>query len=369
MNNEIQFLDLKKITQLHIQEYQNAINDVLENGWYILGAKTSEFELKFAEFTGTKYAIGVANGLDALILSLISLEIGKDDEVIVPSNTYIASWLAITNVGAKVIPVEPNINTYNLDHTLIEKAITKKTKAILVVNLYGQAAELLKIKSICDKYKLYLIEDNAQSQGAECSGKQAGSFGIVNATSFYPGKNLGAFGDGGAITTNDAELYHKIKTLRNYGSKVKYYNDMIGYNSRLDEIQASILLIKLKYLKEENEYRVKCADIYNREISKIGDIIVPYISENCKSIYHIYQIRTSKRNELQEFLKSKGITTMIHYPLPPHLQVAYKWLNLKKGDFPISEHIANTTLSLPIGPHLSINEIETVCESIKSFFN
>jgi dTDP-4-amino-4,6-dideoxygalactose transaminase len=277
--------------------------------------------------------------------------------------------LAITHIGAKVIPVEPNIETYNLDFNLLENAITKNTKAILVVNLYGQAADLFEIKNICEKYNLHLIEDNAQAQGAECNGMPTGSFGIVNATSFYPGKNLGAFGDGGAITTNDIVLFQKIISLRNYGSKVKYYNEVVGYNSRLDEIQASILLIKLKYLNEENEYRKKCAKLYSTELQNINNLILPVISKRCTSVYHIYQIRTNKREELQKYLNANGIQTMVHYPVPPHLQNAYTFLNYKKGDFPIAEEIANTCLSLPIGPHLSIEDIEYVCLKIKSFFN
>jgi dTDP-4-amino-4,6-dideoxygalactose transaminase len=369
MRQEIKFLDLEKITKLHLQEFEDSIKNILLNGWYILGCKTEEFEASFSKFTRTRFAIGVANGLDALILSLKSLGIGLNDEVIVPSNTYIATWLAVTHVGAKPIPVEPNIDTYNLDYTLLEKAITKNTKAIIAVNLYGQAADLNEIKKVCNEYKLYLIEDNAQSQGAECDGKPAGSFGIVNATSFYPGKNLGAFGDGGAITTNNLELYENILALRNYGSKVKYYNEIIGYNSRLDEIQSSILLVKLKYLIQENEHRKKCAILYQKELQNTGDLILPVISRNCTSVYHIYQIRTKKRNELKKYLSEKGIQTMIHYPVPPHLQKAYAFLNYRNGDFPLAEEIANTCLSLPIGPHLSISEIEDVCFEIKSFFN
>jgi len=369
MENKIQFLDLKKITNFHHQEYIEAIDDVLKDGWFIIGKRLKIFEEEYANYSQTKYSVGLANGLDALILSLIALDIGVGDEVIVPSNTYIASWLAITHAGAIIKPVEPRIDTYNINFELVEAAITNKTKAILAVNLYGQSSELTKLKAICTKYNLYLIEDNAQSQGAKCDNKLTGSFGDINATSFYPGKNIGAFGDGGAITTDNFELLNKIITLRNYGSKIKYFNDVIGYNSRLDELQAAILSIKLKYLNLENEHRVEIARKYNFLLSCVGDLVLPKLAENCTSVYHIYSIRTKKRDDLQNYLNSQDISTMIHYPLPPHLQKAYTHLGYKKGDFPIAEEIADTSLSLPIGPHLSVDETEYICEKINHFFN
>lgn len=369
MQKKIEFLDLKKITNLHHQEYMKVIDDVLNDGWFIIGKRLKTFEEEYAIFSQTKYSVGLANGLDALILSLIALDIGVGDEVIVPSNTYIASWLAITHSGATIRPVEPRIDTYNINCELVEAAINNKTKAIMAVNLYGQSSELTKLKAICTKYNLYLIEDNAQSQGAKCDNKLTGSFGDINATSFYPGKNIGAFGDGGAITTDNFELLNKILALRNYGSKIKYFNDVIGYNSRLDELQAAILSIKLKYLDIENQHRVRIAHLYNNLLAGIGDIVLPIIAENCTSVYHIYLIRTEKRSELQEYLSSENILTMIHYPLPPHLQKAYIDLGYIKGDFPIAEEIANTCLSLPIGPHLSVQETEYICEKIKHFFN
>ena len=369
MAHKIEFLDLKKITDLHHQEYMQVIDDVLKDGWFIIGKRLKKFEEEYANYSQTKYAVGLANGLDALILSLIALNIGAGDEVIVPSNTYIASWLAITHAGATIRPVEPRIDTYNINCELVEAAINNKTKAILAVNLYGQSSELTKLKTICKKYNLYLIEDNAQSQGAKCDNNLTGSFGDINATSFYPGKNIGAFGDAGAITTDNFELLNKIVTLRNYGSKVKYFNEVIGYNSRLDELQAAILSIKLKYLDLENQHRVKIAHLYNNLLTGIGDLVLPMIAENCTSVYHIYLIRTRKRNELQDYLSSENISTMIHYPLPPHLQKAYLNLGYSKGNFPIAEEIANTSLSLPIGPHLSVIETEYICEKIKHFFN
>ena len=345
------------------------IDEVLKDGWFIIGEKLKKFEESYANYSNTKFAVGVANGLDALILSLKALNIGVGDEVIVPSNTYIASWLAVTHVGATIRPVEPRIDTYNIDCELIENNINKKTKAILAVNLYGQSAELFKLKTICSKYNIYLIEDNAQSQGAKCYNKPTGSYGHINATSFYPGKNIGAFGDAGAITTDNSDLVDKILTLRNYGSKIKYFNDVIGYNSRLDEIQAAVLGIKLKYVDLENEHRVQIASTYKDLLTGIEDLVLPKIAENCTSVYHIYSIRTKKRDELQNYLNSQDISTMIHYPLPPHLQKAYTHLGYIKGDFPIAEEIADTTLSLPIGPHLSIDETEYISSKIKQFFN
>jgi dTDP-4-amino-4,6-dideoxygalactose transaminase len=366
---KIEFLDLKKINLNYLKDFHIKLDNLLNEGWFVLGKNVLNFEFEYAKFSKVKYSIGVANGLDALILSLKALNIGNDDEVIVPSNTYIATWLAVSQLGAIPVPVEPKIETYNLDYSKIESAITNKTKAILVVNLYGQAAELEKIKIIADKYKIYLLEDNAQSQGALCNNMPTGSFGIVNATSFYPGKNLGALGDAGAITTNDEIIFEKIKELRNYGSKIKYYNEVKGVNSRLDEIQAAFLSVKLKNLEADNNSRIKLASIYNELLKNVGDLSLPIIAENCTSVFHIYLIRTEKRNQLSEYLLSKGITTMIHYPVPPHLQNSYSEMNYVKGDFPIAEEIANTCLSLPMGPHLGQEDIEIVSNEIINFFN
>jgi dTDP-4-amino-4,6-dideoxygalactose transaminase len=288
--------------------------------------------------------------------------------VIVPSNTYIASWLAVSQVGAKPVPVEPRIDTYNIDPNLIESAITPATKAVLVVNLYGQAAELQIIERICKQHGIFLIEDNAQSQGAMCNGKMTGAYGVINATSFYPGKNLGALGDAGAVTTDNESLAAAIKMYRNYGSKIKYYNEVKGYNSRLDELQAALLRIKLGFLKKENVYRQVLADSYCKILSSVSGLVLPIVAESCTSVNHVYIIRTEKRDELQQYLTSKNIVTMIHYPVPPHLQSAYKELNYREGDFPIAERIAKTCLSLPMGPHLSIENVTSVSEAIATFF-
>jgi dTDP-4-amino-4,6-dideoxygalactose transaminase len=367
--NKIEFLDLKKINLNYLQDFHNKLDKLLNEGWFVLGKNVSDFELNYANFSSTQFSIGVANGLDALILSLKSLNISTGDEVIVPSNTYIATWLAVSHLGATPVPVEPNFQTYNLDPTKIESAITNKTKAILVVNLYGQAAELDSLKEIADKHNLFLLEDNAQAQGAKCNNKATGSYGIVNATSFYPGKNLGALGDAGAITTNDEILYKKILELRNYGSNIKYKHDIVGYNMRLDELQAAFLITKLKYLQEWNNLRNLAANYYKELLSDVKEIYLPFTSSNSTHTYHLFVIRTNYRNELMKYLESKGIGVLIHYPIPPHLQKALSFLNYKVGDFPIAEELSNTMLSLPMWPGITKNDIELVCNEIKSFFN
>ena len=369
MNKKIEFLDLQKINADYTNEFQKCFDNLINEGWFILGKEVSSFEKEYSIFSNTKFTVGLANGLDGLILSLKAIDIQPNDEIIVPSNTYIATWLAISQLGAKIVPVEPNIETYNIDPNKIETAVTKSTKAVLVVNLYGQAAELKIISEICKKHNLYLIEDNAQAQGAMCDNKKTGSFGIVNATSFYPGKNLGALGDAGAVTTDNNKIYDKISMLRNYGSSIKYYNEIQGMNSRLDEIQASFLRVKLRNLTNENNHRIKLAEIYCNLLSQVKDVILPKIASNCTSVFHIFLIRTNKRDELLEYLKQKNISTMIHYPIPPHLQKAYRNLKYKIGDFPIAEEIANTCLSLPIGSHLNIEDVEIVSNEIINFFN
>jgi dTDP-4-amino-4,6-dideoxygalactose transaminase len=364
----IPFLNLKTYNAAYEAELYHAFQEVMDSGWYIMGNKLQAFEQAYADFNQTKYAIGVGNGLDALALSLKALGIKQGDEVIVPSNTYIASWLAVSYEQATPIPVEPRLGTYNINPDLIEEKITARTKAIMPVNLYGQASELDKIEQIARKHNLFIIEDNAQAQGAQCAGRMAGAFGHINATSFYPGKNLGALGDAGAVTTDDEKLAQKVLSLRNYGSSKKYFNDEKGYNSRLDEMQAAFLSVKLKYLKQDNEKRHKIAALYTEILRGYGDIVLPEIAENCTSVFHVYMIRTEKRDELQEHLTKNGIGTLIHYPTPPHLQKAYQDLNYKKGDFPLAEIIAETCLSLPISPVLKVEDVEIVCDTIKKFF-
>ena len=368
MNKKIDFLNLSQINLKYSNDFINEFKIFLNKGWYILGESVEKFEEDYSTFSKTKYCVGVANGLDALILSLKILGVKSGDEVIVPSNTYIATWLAVSHLGAKIVPVEPKLETYNLDPEKVIQAITKKTKVILVVNLYGQSAELDKFQKIADEHNVCLVEDNAQSQGALCNNKPTGSFGILNATSFYPGKNLGALGDAGAITTNDLALCERLKEIRNYGSKIKYYNNIIGYNSRLDELQAIFLRIKLKDLVQENIYRQKIANVYSTMLSECSKIHLPIIANGCTTVNHIYKIRLTQRDKLISFLNSKNINTMIHYPIPPHLQLAYKSLGFKAGDFPIAENIAKNGLSLPMGSHLSTQDIEYVCDQIIKFF-
>lgn len=369
MQKPIPFLDFKKMNQDVKAELLPSFEHFIDSGWYILGNQVKQFEADYANFNDVKYCSGLANGLDALIISLKALNIGDGDEVIVPSNTYIASWLAVSYVGATPIPVEPNLVTYNINPDLIEAAITHKTKAIMPVHLYGQCCEMDAIMAIAHKHNLFVVEDNAQSQGATYNNKLAGSFGHVNATSFYPGKNLGAYGDAGAITTNDETLLNKVMTIRNYGSNRKYYNEIKGINSRLDELQAGFLSIKLKHLNNWVNERNAIANLYNQQLTSIGDIAVPEIANGATHVYHLYVIRTQKRNELQTYLAENGIGTLIHYPLPPHQQEAYKELGYKKGNFPLAEQIADTCLSLPLYPGLTIDEISFICNTIKQFYN
>ena len=346
-----------------------AFDDVVKSQWFIMGERLKAFENEYANFSTTKHCIGVANGLDALILALNALDIKEGDEVIVPSNTYIASWLAVSAVGAIPVPVEPNIATYNIDPSAIEAKISSKTKAIMPVHLYGQSCEMQSIMEIAQKHRLFVVEDNAQSQGAMCRGKITGSFGDCNATSFYPGKNLGALGDAGAVTTNNDELNRRVRVIRNYGSEVKYYNIEKGVNSRLDELQAALLSAKLPLLNKWNHERNAAASQYMHHLKDVGDIVLPQVANDCTSVFHLFIVRTNKRTELQKHLTESGVGTMIHYPVPPHLQEAYRELNYQKGDFPIAEMIAETALSLPLFPGITELEIEHVCNAIKSFFN
>ncbi|MBK0378208.1 DegT/DnrJ/EryC1/StrS family aminotransferase [Mucilaginibacter sp. SD-g] len=341
---------------------------VYQKKWYILGNELDAFEKKYAEYNEVAHCIGVANGLDALTISLKTLNIGPDDEVIVPSNTFIASWLAISNTGAKIVPVEPDINTYNLDPQKLWNSITNKTKAIMPVHLYGQACEMDAIMEIAKKNKLYVIEDNAQAHGCTYQGQLTGSFGDINATSFYPTKNLGALGDAGAITTNNPILAEKARLLRNYGSESKYNNQVIGLNSRLDELQAAFLAVKLNHIATWTIERKALANIYHEQLKNIGDMRLPDIAPRADHVYHLFVIRTEQRDKLQQHLYNNGIDTAIHYPIPPHLQNAYKHLGYKKGAFPIAEKLANTILSLPLYPGMKNSDILYICDRIKKFY-
>lgn len=360
----IKFLDLHKINQRFKSEIDLAISEVLESGWYLLGEKNKAFEENFAKYCETKFSIGCANGLDALHLAIRAYDFPKDSEIIVPANTYIASILAISNCGVKPILVEPNLETYNIDVDLIEAKITEKTKAIVVVHLYGQAVEMEKIWELAKKYNLKIIEDSAQAHGAIYQGKKVGNLGDIGCFSFYPGKNLGALGDGGSITTNDEEVAIKIRAIANYGSLIKYKNIYKGLNSRLDEIQAAILDLKLQFLDADNQQRREIAKIY-RENIKNEKIILPKPYEEESHVWHLFVIRTKDRDKLQEYLKIKGIQTLIHYPIPPHKQNAYKeWNNLS---FPITEKIHKEVLSLPISPVMNKEEAFYIVQILNEF--
>jgi dTDP-4-amino-4,6-dideoxygalactose transaminase len=364
----IPFLDLKAVNAQYREKLIEACTQVIDSGWYIQGKECQSFEKEFALYCGTKYSIGVANGLDALILILRAYkELGimeNGDEVIVPSNTYIASILAISKNNLKPVLVEPDINTYLLDVTKIEEKITPKTKAIMPVHLYGQTCEMDMINSLAKKYNLKVIEDSAQAHGAYYKDKRAGSLGDASGFSFYPGKNLGALGDGGIVTTNDEELARVIRALGNYGGKKKYENIYKGVNSRLDEIQAAMLRIKLYHLDEEIKQRRKVANYYLNNINN-ATITLPKITVQENHVWHLFVIRTEKRDELQKYLSDKGIQTLIHYPIPPHKQVAYKeWNDLK---YEITEEIHETVLSLPISSTISNNETEYIIEIINEF--
>jgi dTDP-4-amino-4,6-dideoxygalactose transaminase len=366
---KIPFLNFEPMHVSVKEDMYNAFNQVYNSNWFIMGEHLSAFEKEYAIFNKVKHAIGVSNGLDALFLSLKALGIQAGDEVIVPSNTYIATALAVSYVGATPIFVEPNPKTYNIDPELVEQSITSKTKAIIPVHLYGQACEMDKIMAIATKYNLLVIEDNAQSHGATFQGKCTGSWGDANGTSFYPGKNLGALGDGGAITTNREDVYEKIKILRNYGSAVKYKHDVIGHNMRLDEMQAAFLSVKLKSLKKWTIQRQEIAKKYSEELSQIEDLIIPFTHAEATHVYHLYVVRTEKRDSLQKYLEERGVSTMVHYPIPPHLQQAYSFLGKTEGTFPIAENLAKTSLSLPIWPGLKDAEVNYVIEKIKEFYN
>lgn len=359
----IPFLDLSApYTELK-GELDEAFSRVMQSGWYILGAECEAFEAEFAEYCGVKNCIGVGNGLDALHLILRGYGIGEGDEVIVPSNTFIATWLAVSYSGARPVAVEPVEHTCNLDASLIEAAITPRTRAIIPVHLYGQPADMDSINEVAKKHGLKVIEDAAQAHGARYKGRRSGSLGDAAGFSFYPGKNLGAIGDGGAVTTDDDDLAQRIRILRNYGSRVKYRNEVKGYNSRLDELQAAFLRVKLSHLDEWNERRKNAAGVYLDRLAG-RKLSLPHVPDEIDPVWHLFVIRSSRRDELQKELASIGIGTMVHYPVPPHLQPAYADCGFHNGSFPLSERIHNTVLSLPIGPHLSDVQIDYVAESI-----
>lgn len=366
---KIPFLDFNSIHEVVVPELKNAASAVIESGWFVNGAEVTAFERAWADFLGTDICVGVNSGLDALELSLRAARIGEGDEVIVPSNTYIATALAATHVGAKPVFVEPVPSTYLIDIDRVEGAISERTKAIIPVHLYGQAADMNGVMALAERHGLFVVEDNAQAHGSTWEGRRTGSYGHANATSFYPGKNLGALGDAGAVTTNDSKIARQIKMLRNYGSEIKYHNQVVGYNKRLDEMQAAFLSVKLKHLKSWTASRQAIANQYLDGLEGVGDLILPVTQAGATHVYHLFVVRTHFRDQLTSFLQKCGIGTLIHYPIPPHLQKCYGNLGHNSGDFPIAEELANTLLSLPIWPGMSQDQVDYVVDSVKAFFN
>ncbi|MEN6391178.1 MAG: DegT/DnrJ/EryC1/StrS family aminotransferase [Syntrophomonas sp.] len=361
MQINVPFLDLKTPYLELKTELDAAYERVMQSGWFIMGPELESFEREFAGYCGARYCLGVGNGLEALHLTLRAYGIGPGDEVIVPSNTYIATWLAVSQVGARPVPVEPVEETYNLDPDGIEAAINSRTRAIMPVHLYGQTAAMDEINGIAARHGLKVVEDAAQAQGAIYKGRKAGSLGDAAGTSFYPGKNLGALGDGGAVVTDDEEIYAKIRSLRNYGSHIKYHNEVKGYNSRLDELQAAFLRVKLQKLDEWNARRKALAVRYLEHLN--ADYYkLPVVPQWADPVWHVFVVRCSERERVLGVLKQKGIGYMIHYPVPPHLQPAYKELELPEGAMPISEAIHREVFSLPMGPHLTRADQDYIIE-------
>ncbi len=361
----IKFLDLKSVNNLHCEEIKAAMEQVLNEGSYIRGRFVEAFEKKFAAYCGTKYCVGVGNGLDALKLIIKAYGFGTGDEIIVPANTFIATILSITENGCAPVFVEPKINTFCIDVDEIEEKITSRTKAVIAVHLYGRISEAEKLRQLCSHYGLKLIEDSAQAHGAVSNGIRAGNIGDAAAFSFYPGKNLGALGDGGCVTTNDKDLYEKIKALGNYGSDYKYHHIYKGINSRLDDLQAAVLSVKLPYLDEENERRRDAADYYLSHIISDKVKLPELTEERSANVWHIFPVLCEERNALQIYLKNKGIETLIHYPTPPYRQLAYSEFNNMK--YPITDEIHKTELSLPISPVISHDELEFIVSAINEW--
>jgi len=360
----IPFLDLKPVNNQYRPEIDAAIQRVLDRGWYLLGQEITDFERAFADYCGVKYCVGVANGLDALTLIVQAYGFGPGDEILVPSNTYIATILAISRNGCTPVLVEPNERTFNIDPDEVEAKITPNTRAIMVVHLYGQAVRMGKIQALARKYNLKIIEDAAQGHGAMWDGKRTGNLGDAAGFSFYPGKNLGCLGDGGAVTTNDSELAEKVRALRNYGSYVKYQHLYKGSNSRLDELQAAVLAVKLRYLDADNEKRREISRFYRSNIHN-PNVILPTVEDESTHVWHLFVIRSPRRDELQKYLAENGIGTQIHYPIPPHKQAAYaEWNHLS---YPIAERLSREVLGLPMSPVLTMEEMEYVVARINRF--
>ena len=361
---KVPFLDLRAPYVELRQELDAALARVADSGWYLLARELDAFERAFAAYTGARHCAGLANGLDALHLALRALGVGPGDEVIVPSNTYIATWLGVSQAGATPVPVEPDARTYNLDPAQLAAAVTERTRAILPVHLYGQPADMDAIADVARRHGLHVLDDAAQAHGARYKGRRVGGLADITAWSFYPGKNLGAFGDAGGITTDDDALVDRVRVLRNYGSRVKYVNEVQGYNSRLDELNAAVLAVKLAALDEWNARRARQAAVYAEALGDLP-IVLPFVPSWAEPAWHLYVVRVRNRQAVQAELARRGVGVMIHYPIPPHRQQAYAEMGFAAGDFPIASAMADEVLSLPIGPHLSHAEQEHVIEALR----
>lgn len=364
---EIPFLDLKSYYLELQDDLDRAYQRVMDSGWYILGGEVEAFEHEFAAYAGVRHCVGVGNGLEALQLIMMGYGIGAGDEVIVPANTYIASWLSISYTGAMPVPVEPESETYNLDPNLVARAITPRTRAIMPVHLYGQSVEMDLLWAIAERHGLKIIEDAAQAHGGKYRDRMAGNLGDAAGFSFYPTKNLGAFGDAGAVLTNDAELADKVRVLRNYGSRQKYVSEVKGHNSRLDPLQAAMLRVKLSRLDKWNRRRREIADLYLESLRSLPGLGLPQVRSGVLPVWHLFVITHPDRTRLQEYLKERGVDTPVHYPVPPHLSPAYQEMGHQVGDFPITERMADTVLSLPMSPHLSLEDARYVAELLREF--
>ena len=365
----IPFLDLKAATAELRSEIDAAHARVADSGWFLFGRELEAFESAYAASVGSAHCIGVANGLEALQLVLMARGIGAGDEVIVPSNGYIATWLAVTHVGATPIPCEPDPHTYNLDPARLAALITPRTKAILPIHLYGQCADMTAINAVAAQHGLFVLEDAAQGHGARCHGRASGALGHAAGISFYPTKNLGALADAGAVTTDDAALAAHLRSLRNYGSRERYHHDEPGLNSRLDEFSAAFLSVKLRHLPAWNARRTALAARYLAQLAGVGDLVLPFVPAWAEPVWHLFVVRTAHRTALREHLTAHGIATQIHYPIPPHLSGAYRALGYTATDFPLATRLADEVLSLPISPHHPAEQIDSVAAAVRSFFD
>ncbi|MCA2232274.1 MULTISPECIES: DegT/DnrJ/EryC1/StrS family aminotransferase [Mycobacterium] len=364
---QVPFLDVRAATQEIDAPVREAVERVVRSGWYVLGEETAAFEREFAEFTEARHAVGVGNGLDAITLALKALGIGPGDEVIVPAHTFIATWIAVAHTGARPVGVEPVVGQWNLDPARVAESITPRTRALVPVHLFGQPADLAELLDMAKKHGLVVVEDAAQAHGARYSGRRIGAHSDAVAWSFYPGKNLGALGDGGAVTTDDAGTAARVRSLGNYGSSRKYVHDLLGANSRLDEIQAAVLRVKLQHLDDWNARRHAIAKRYTDELADVPGLRLPAVAPNRDHVWHLYVVDHALRDELQNHLTTRGIQTLVHYPIPPHRSGAFASLELGEGAFPITEQAARTHLSLPMGPHLRDEDISRVVDACRSF--